>query len=249
MKEIVYQGKWIKTLKRKTETEYWEYVERNNKNAAVVMICITPNNEILLIKQLRHTFNKTVIEFPAGLIDEGETPEKSAIRELKEETGCSGVVLNVSPPVASSSGLSTEILYLVKILITDTNGEQRLEDGEKIDCEFWKLDDTIIDRLKKEAAENNYILSSRLLAYLSGIGDKKFRVGDNKYRVGNQIAISNWQPFIIENVLYSDDGLIYYKIKPKWNDSNIVLEDDIDGMSLTNGCECGSPDDFFTMSR
>ena len=28
-----------------------------------------------------------MINFPAGLIDEGETPEESAVRELREETG------------------------------------------------------------------------------------------------------------------------------------------------------------------
>jgi len=168
MTEIVHKGKWLTTFRRKTATGYWEYVERNNKNAAVVMIGITPENEIVLIKQLRQTFNQTVIEFPAGLIDEGETPEQTAIRELKEETGCTGEVLSVSPPVASSSGLTTEILYLVKMLITNTNGKQRLDDEEKIDWELWKIDSTIIDRLEADAKKNNYILSSRLYAYFLG---------------------------------------------------------------------------------
>ena len=32
-----------------------------------------------------------MIEIPAGLIDEGETPQACAVRELKEETGYVGV--------------------------------------------------------------------------------------------------------------------------------------------------------------
>jgi 8-oxo-dGTP pyrophosphatase MutT (NUDIX family) len=40
---------------------------------------------------------KTVIELPAGLIDAGETPEQAAVRELKEETGYVGHVLETSP--------------------------------------------------------------------------------------------------------------------------------------------------------
>ena len=38
-----------------------------------------------------------VIEVPAGLIDEGETPEECAVRELKEETGFVGVAEQTSP--------------------------------------------------------------------------------------------------------------------------------------------------------
>lgn len=38
------------------------------------------------------------LELPAGLIDEGETPEQAAIRELEEETGFKAAkVLESSP--------------------------------------------------------------------------------------------------------------------------------------------------------
>lgn len=41
----------------------------------------------MLQKQFRPCVDKVTIEVPAGLIDEGEDPGQSAIRELKEETG------------------------------------------------------------------------------------------------------------------------------------------------------------------
>jgi len=41
----------------------------------------------LVISQFRPPLNTWSIEFPAGLIDEGETPEQAARRELAEETG------------------------------------------------------------------------------------------------------------------------------------------------------------------
>lgn len=49
--------------------------------------------EILLEKQFRPPIDKVCIEFPAGLVDPGETPEESAVRELLEETGYVGEVV------------------------------------------------------------------------------------------------------------------------------------------------------------
>lgn len=48
--------------------------------------------EVLLEKQFRPPAGKVVVEFPAGLVDKGETVEECAVRELREETGYVGVV-------------------------------------------------------------------------------------------------------------------------------------------------------------
>jgi ADP-ribose pyrophosphatase len=57
--------------------------------------------ELVLQKQFRPPIGKVCIEVPAGLIDEGETPEECALRELREETGYVGEVvtdgMGVSP--------------------------------------------------------------------------------------------------------------------------------------------------------
>lgn len=53
----------------------------------VVIIVITDNNEILLVKQYKHGIGESVLELPAGNIDAGEQPIDAAKRELVEETG------------------------------------------------------------------------------------------------------------------------------------------------------------------
>ena len=55
---------------------------------AVVLIMHSPDGKrVLLNREFRLAPGEWVYNFPAGLIDPGETPEQAAARELREETG------------------------------------------------------------------------------------------------------------------------------------------------------------------
>ena len=77
----------------------WESAERSTRpkkspidGVGIVAILQKPlGPELLLQKQFRPPINKVVIEVPAGLVDEGESAEESAVRELREETGYVGI--------------------------------------------------------------------------------------------------------------------------------------------------------------
>lgn len=53
----------------------------------VVIIPVTDNNEVILIKQWRYPVGSLLTELPAGKLDYGEEPFIAAKRELEEETG------------------------------------------------------------------------------------------------------------------------------------------------------------------
>lgn len=53
----------------------------------VAVLCLTPEQEIVLVKQYRPTVETQTLELPAGTVDPNESPENTARRELLEETG------------------------------------------------------------------------------------------------------------------------------------------------------------------
>lgn len=82
--EIISRNKDIKTIDD----------IRNEKTDGVVIVATDEADEHILInKEYRMSVGDYVYNFPAGLIDEGETPEVAAKRELKEETGLDLIVI------------------------------------------------------------------------------------------------------------------------------------------------------------
>src|SRR5215831_7480540 len=53
----------------------------------VSVVAQTKSGEIVLVKQYRPAVESVTLELPAGLVDAGTSPDETAIRELKEETG------------------------------------------------------------------------------------------------------------------------------------------------------------------
>lgn len=70
-------------------------------------------SKIVMIRQYRYPLDAYLYELPAGLIDEGETPQQAAVREMKEETGLTfEPVTNADPaytrPYYLGAGLTDE---------------------------------------------------------------------------------------------------------------------------------------------
>jgi len=170
----VYDGKFIKTYVAKYETEKgvknYEIASRKehpdvlSKNPQPDAVRILPyyyeNNgelKIVLIREFRYAINDYIYGLPAGLIDEGESPETSAKRELEEEIGAEVVNIKQTEKASySSAGFCDESIICYE-------AEVNLKGLQHLDCfEDITVKSVSLDVLKKMLEEEEFGLQSRL---------------------------------------------------------------------------------------
>jgi len=112
--EILYEGPWLRMVRRGR----WEYAERTHGNGmAVIIIAVTPDDEVLFVEQFRVPIGKRTIEMPAGLVGDDhahDTFEIAAHRELIEETGWEPGRVDVLLTGPTSAGMSSERIAFVR---------------------------------------------------------------------------------------------------------------------------------------
>ncbi|KAM8910103.1 ADP-sugar pyrophosphatase isoform 1-T4 [Spinachia spinachia] len=169
--EPMAAGKWLKLVKttyvdRSGSTRAWETVKRTTRQTnteadgvgIIALLKRTLHKDcVVMVKQFRPPMACHTLEFPAGLIDEGESAETAALRELKEETGYKGEVVGITPVTCLDPGLSNCTTQMVMVNINGDEGEninpmQQL--GEKfVEVILLPLDEfqvKIDDLMKKE---------------------------------------------------------------------------------------------------
>ncbi len=89
----------------------------------VVAVALTPEGEIVLVRQFRFGVSDFTWELPAGLMDPGETPAAAAARELEEETGYVGRVAGMLGVLHPNPALQANRCHFVLIRDAVPHGE------------------------------------------------------------------------------------------------------------------------------
>ncbi|RIA96625.1 NUDIX hydrolase domain-like protein [Glomus cerebriforme] len=109
-------------------TRKWEFCKRKNSSTsagnkktvdavdihAIIREANMPS-QIVLVIQFRPPVGRYCIEFPSGLVDDNETVETTALRELREETGYYGKIKRISEPICYEPGLTDSLTRVVAI--------------------------------------------------------------------------------------------------------------------------------------
>ena len=128
-------------LKLELLDDKWEIV----RHAPAVAVLARRGNEVLGVRQLRRAIGEESWEVPAGLIDEGETPEEAALRELAEETQLTGR-LELLTQVFSSPGFTDEKVYIFEA--TDLRAAEGEPDDDEDLTVSWDDCRTLWEQLR-----------------------------------------------------------------------------------------------------
>ena len=140
MDALTYSGKpfhyYFVSRKKAEEIEILSK-EHAADGAMIYAVLKEDTEKLVMIRQYRYPMDSYFYEFPAGLIEKGETAKQAAVRELKEETGfdfepyeggnvCARKLLYMGP------GFTDESNQTVFGYVSGTATKQFQEDTESI---------------------------------------------------------------------------------------------------------------------
>lgn len=100
---------------------------------SVQVVGLTPQNEVILVKQYRFGIGEYILELPGGLIDKGETPAEAAVRELREETGWEAGSWKDLGRTASNPVFMDNYFFTFAAFDLQPTAEQALDPGEEVE--------------------------------------------------------------------------------------------------------------------
>jgi ADP-ribose pyrophosphatase len=102
------------------------------EHAEAVAVIVRPRpNEMLLVRQYRHPLAREHWEVVAGGIDDGESPEEAAARELREETGYVAHRVERLWSAFSAPGFCDELLHFCVVDGYDVGEREGFDEGEE----------------------------------------------------------------------------------------------------------------------
>lgn len=112
------------------------------------VVALTRKGDVVLVKQYRHGVCDVLLEFPGGVVEDGEDPAEGVKRELLEETGYSVSYVVEVGKIYPNPALQTNTLYCFLALDAEKVTGQNLDAGEDIEVQLVPLNELI--RIGKE---------------------------------------------------------------------------------------------------
>lgn len=136
-------------------------------SGSVAIVPVVSDDEILLIQQYRKPVGEIILEIPAGRIEEGESLEECAKRELQEETGYDSFTLKKLTSLYPTPGYCNEVIH---IFLAEglRRGEGSCEEDEFIEQVILSRQE-VVERIRKGEIRDSKTIVGVLL-YIISVG-------------------------------------------------------------------------------
>ena len=134
--ESVVESPWMRVRRNRyrlpdgREIDDYFVVERS----AFVLVVALRAGRLVLVRQYRPATGREYVSLPAGYIDEAESPEEAARRELREETGLEATQFRLIGQLDPLPGYLSSKAFVV--LCEEAAGELRVGDADEISQVF-----------------------------------------------------------------------------------------------------------------
>ena len=102
------------------------------------VIALTRDGRMILERQYRHALGETSYEIVAGVMEQGESPEQAARRELLEETGYSGGEWTHLMDLSANPSTMTNLCHCFLAVGVEPTGHQHLDRTEYLEVHFFQ---------------------------------------------------------------------------------------------------------------
>ncbi len=133
--KLIHKGRIFDLVSAKLRENTHEY-ERDIivHGGSAVIVPVFEDLTVGFVRQYRHAAEKFLLELPAGTLEEGESPETSALREVEEEIGFKASKIEKLTEFYVSPGFLTEKMHV--FLATGlTKTTQNLDEDEILSVE------------------------------------------------------------------------------------------------------------------
>ncbi|MTV82981.1 NUDIX hydrolase [Secundilactobacillus folii] len=141
-----YQGRVFAVDQLQIDTPDGLTVERDliHTDPTITILAVTPDNQVALTSEYRVGINADSVSLPAGIINQGESPEDAAKREFKEETGFIADSATVMTTITSSEGFMDQTAALMLLKFDPQNKtETHFDADEYVNVQLVSLNEVL----------------------------------------------------------------------------------------------------------
>lgn len=128
----------------------------------VNVVALTPQRELVLVRQFRFGTNDLSLEIPGGVMEAGEDPVTTGVRELEEETGFTGTAARLLGSVHPNPAMQTNRCHLILVENATRTSALAWDPNEELETIVLPVDE-VYARAERGEITHSLVLNGLLL--------------------------------------------------------------------------------------